>query len=115
MCNGFLCKQTLFTSLWRVLPRWLVTSGRYLGRVMSDSELSEDLSEEVKDKLKKENDRMKAERLCVTCKYFPRTKKFLPCAHLCVCNLCVFSERLNGFCPICIMQLKQLSLFIHNR
>ena len=51
---------------------------------MADSGLTEDLSEHEKDKLKKEKDRMTTERVCVTCKYFPRTKMFLPCAPLCV-------------------------------
>ena len=43
---------------------------------------------------------MIAERVCVTCKYFPRTKKFLPYSHVCVCNWCVLGVQLNGFCPI---------------
>ena len=65
---------------------WIIKLLTEENRLMADSGSPEDLSEEVKDKLKKENDRMKAERMCATCKYFPRNKMFLPCAHLCVYN-----------------------------
>ena len=61
------------------------------------------MSKEELKKLEKENRDMKDARVCICCRDKIRSKLFLPCAHLTLCELCFPAFKR---CPQCKSNIK---------